>query len=67
MVRVPLCNQQTRATEAQARQTSQITTWLNKDVMELMAERDKLKKEKRFSEYKKLRKKKRKKEEKKNR
>ena len=31
--------------------------------MQLMAERDKLKKEKRFSEYKKLRKKKRKKEE----
>ena len=29
--------------------------WLNKDVMQLMAERDKLKKEKRFSEYKKLR------------
>ena len=29
--------------------------WLNKDVTQLMAERDKLKKEKRFSEYKKLR------------
>ena len=29
--------------------------WLNKDVMQLMAERDKLKKEKRFSQYKKLR------------
>ena len=29
--------------------------WLNKDVIELMEERDKLKKEKRFSEYKKLR------------
>jgi len=52
---LPQCNQQTRATETQARQTSQITTWLNKDVMQLMAERDKLKKEERFSEYKKLR------------
>ena len=29
--------------------------WLNKDIMQIMAERDKLKKEKRFSEYKKLR------------
>ena len=35
--------------------------WLNKDVMQLMAERDKVKKEKRFSKYKKLRKNKEKK------